>query len=116
MPLVIAIEPDSKQAAILKRIVRERVGAEVVLADSKDAALKALRQRMPDLILVSALLSPRDEAELTDRLRELGEAEHLQTLTIPLLASGPKAAPEKQRGLLSKLTGKQTKADRKSVV
>ena len=108
MPLIIAIEPDSRQASIVKRIVRERVGAEVVLADSKDAALAALRQRMPDLILVSALLSPRDESHLTDRLRELADAEHLQTLTIPLLASGPQAAPAKKgKGLLAKLSRKR---------
>jgi len=108
VPLIIAIEPDSRQASIVKRIVRERVGAEVVLADSKDAALAALRQRMPDLILVSALLSPRDESHLTDRLRELADAEHLQTLTIPLLASGPQAAPAKKgKGLLAKLSRKR---------
>lgn len=104
MPLVIAIEPDSKQAGLIRRIVRERVGAEVVLAESKDAALAVLRQRMPDLILVSALLSPRDEADLTDHLRELDEAGHLQTLTIPLLASGPRAIPteEKKSGLFGR--------------
>jgi hypothetical protein len=89
LALVLVIEPDSKQSGVVKRVLRERVGAECILADSKDAALVALRARIPDLILVSALLSPRDEADLSDHLRDLEDAEHLQTLTIPLLATGP---------------------------
>ena len=97
MSLVLALEPDPKQAAVLKQVVRDRVGAEFVLADSKDAALAAIAERVPDLILVTALLSPRDESELTDRLRDLEGAEHLQTLTIPLLAERPAAAPKKKR-------------------
>jgi CheY-like chemotaxis protein len=104
--LVLALEPDPKQAAVLKQVVRDRVGAQFVLADSKDAALAAITERVPDLILVTTLLSPRDESELTDRLRDLEGAEHLQTLTIPLLAvSGSAAEPKKKRrGLLSAFT------------
>ncbi len=106
MSLVLALEPDPKQAAVLKQVVRDRVGAQLVLADSKDAALAAIAERVPDLILVTTLLSPRDESELTDRLRDLEGAEHLQTLTIPLLAvSGSAAEPKKKRrGLLSAFT------------
>ncbi len=110
MPFVLALEPDPKQAAIVRQIVRDRVGADFVLADSKDAALAALADRVPDLILVTALLSPRDEADLTDHLRDLEGAEHLQTLTIPLLLQLAVAAPnkKKKRGLLSALTGDST--------
>ncbi len=106
MSLVLALEPDPKQAAVLKQVVRDHVGAQLVLADSKDAALAAIAERVPDLILVTTLLSPRDESELTDRLRDLEGAEHLQTLTIPLLAaSGSAAEPKKKRrGLLSAFT------------
>ena len=61
MSLVLALEPDPKQAAVLKQVVRDRVGAQLVLADSKDAALAAIAERVPDLILVTNLMSPRDE-------------------------------------------------------
>jgi hypothetical protein len=108
--LVLALEPDPKQAAILKQVVRDRVGADFVLADSKDGAIAAIAERVPDVILVTALLSPRDEKELTDHLRHLDGAEHLQTLTIPLLASGAvEPAKKKKRGLLSALTGESSK-------
>ena len=88
MPLVLAIEPDLKQAAILKRIVREQVRADLVLVESREAAISAIDAQLPDVILVTALLSPRDEEELIAHLRPLTGAEHLQTHTIPQLASG----------------------------
>jgi hypothetical protein len=87
VPLVLAIEPDLRQAAIVKRIVREKVLADVAVVDSRDAALEAMRATVPDVLLISALLSPRDEDELIAHLRTLDHAGHLQTHTIPQLAS-----------------------------
>jgi CheY-like chemotaxis protein len=87
MALVLAIEPDLRQAAIVKRIVREKVMADVAVVDSRDAALEAMRTTVPDVLLLSALLSPRDEDELIAHLRTLDNADHLQTHTIPQLAS-----------------------------
>jgi CheY-like chemotaxis protein len=89
VPLVLAIEPDPRQAATLKRVVKGQVRAELVLVDSKDAALATIATRVPDLILVTALLPPRDEDDLTRHLKALDHAAHLQTLTIPLLGSVP---------------------------
>ena len=57
---------------------------------------------MPDLILLSALLSPRDEDALIAHLRSLDGASHLQTITIPQFRTGPAQAPEKKGGLFSK--------------
>jgi hypothetical protein len=103
---VLALEPDSKQAGALRLVVRDRVGAEFVHVESKDAAVEAIRARVPDLVLLTALLSPRDETEIADLLRELDGAEHVQTLTIPLLDLGTaRPARKKKRGLLSALTG-----------
>lgn len=87
LPLVLAIEPDLRQAAIVKRVVKERVQAEILVVDSRDAAIEAIRTAMPDVLLVSALLSPRDEDDLMAHLRTLEGAAHLQTHTIPQLAS-----------------------------
>jgi hypothetical protein len=64
MPLILAIEPDRKQAGQLTAMVRGRLHAELVLADSAERALAALGQRIPDLVLTSALLSPKDESAL----------------------------------------------------
>jgi CheY-like chemotaxis protein len=102
VPLVLAIEPDLRQAAIVKRIVREKVHADVAVVDSRDAALEAMRTTVPDVLLISALLSPRDEDELVAHLRTLDDADHLQTHTIPQLASSLGPGEERaSRGLLS---------------
>jgi hypothetical protein len=93
---VLAIEPDQRQAGILRRLVRERVHGELLLVESKDAAVGAINARVPDLILVTTLMSPRDEEELVTHLKSLDGADHLQTLTIPLLAGSAK--PEKESG------------------
>lgn len=60
--------------------------ADVIVVDSRDAAIQAIRSSIPDVLLLSALLSPRDEDELIQHLRTLN-AHHLQTHTIPQLAS-----------------------------
>ena len=85
MSLILAIETDPEQSDTLGRIVRERTQAELILVDSRAAAVAVIDRRLPDLILVSALLSPRDEEELNAHLKALPDATHLQTLTIPQL-------------------------------
>ena len=104
MPLILAIEPDRQQAAQLGSIARGRIGAELVLADSAERALRELGDRIPDLILTPQLLSPRDDAAISNRLREFGAAAtYVQTLTIPTLATHQPGAPSRAGGLLSKL-------------
>jgi hypothetical protein len=103
MPLILAIEPDRRQAAQLKTMVRARLEADLVLAESVDQGLIELGDRIPDLILTSALLSPKDEVALDQRLRALdGTACFVQTLTIPVFATTPEK-PKRARGLLSAL-------------
>lgn len=111
-PLVLAIEPDFRQAAIVKRIVRENALADVAVVDSLDAAIEAMRTAMPDVLLLSALLSPRDEDDLIAHLKTLGHAGHLQTHTIPQLASALQPGHENgsRGGLLSAFRRKKDPA------
>ncbi len=104
MALILAIEPDRRQASQLTAMVRGRLHAELVLADSAERALSALGDRVPDLVLTSALLSPKDETALGERLRALdGHAAHVQTLTIPVLATTSKRGSSRATGVLSSL-------------
>ena len=107
MALILAIEPDRRQANQLNSMVRGRLRAELVVADSAERALAALGDRVPDLILTTALLSPKDEVALGERLRKLdGVAAHVQTLTIPVLASPRLQTSSGGRGgVLSALIG-----------
>lgn len=100
MPIILAIEPDRRQAAHLTVIVRHQVGAELILADTTEGALDAIGNRVPDLVLVPALLSPTDDAALAAALRVIAAAAHVRTLTIPVLANG--AARATPGGLLAK--------------
>jgi hypothetical protein len=100
MAIVLAIEPDRRQAAHLAAIVRHQVGAELLIADTTEGALDAIGNRIPDLVLVPALLSPQDDAALAAALRVIAAAAHVRTLTIPVLASGIAQAPK--LGMLAK--------------
>src|SRR5256885_8408860 len=102
MPLILAIEPDKRQAAHITAMARHHLHAELVLAVSAERALAVLGDRVPDLILTPALLPPQDEAALDQRLRELdARAAHVQTLTTPLLAAPGRSSPA--RGMLAAL-------------
>src|SRR6266542_6656324 len=90
MPLILAIEPDRRQAAQLSVLVRKRVHAELILVDTTERALDAIGNRMPDLVLVPALLSPQDDAALAAALRVIAAAAHVRTLTVPVLGNGVK--------------------------
>ena len=85
---VLAVEPNAEQRSILQEILRDEANATVLAVDSKEAAISALEDSIPDLVLVSALLSPRDESDLLDCIKGLPNALHLQTLTIPQLRIG----------------------------
>jgi hypothetical protein len=87
--------------------------ADVVVVDSRDAALEAIRTNVPDVLLLSALLSPRDEDELIAHLRTL-DAQHLQTHTIPQLASA--LEPGEKRGGGGLLSAFRRKKDAATVV
>jgi CheY-like chemotaxis protein len=89
---ILAVEPDPAQAAVLRRIVQQ-AGADAVIADSKEAAIAAIDSMAPDLILVSALLSPREESDIADHVRRGESIDHVQILTIPLLDAGAADEP-----------------------
>lgn len=100
MPLILAIEPERQQAALLSSLVRGRLRAELVLADTTEQALAAIGDRVPDLVLIPALLSAQEDAALAGALRMIAAAANVQMLTIPLLAA---PAPVAERlGVLAK--------------
>lgn len=104
MPLILAIEPDRRQASKIAALAKSPLHAELVVAESTTKALAALGDRIPDLILTSLLLSPKDEAALADRLRELDSAgAHVQTLVIPVLAAASYRTRKQAGGLLTRL-------------
>ena len=99
MPLILAIEPDRRQASRIGALKRGLVNAEILIVDSTERAIAALEGRVPDLILTSLLLSPKDEAGLREWN---GAGTHVQMLMIPVLAAASRPA-NGRRGLLTHL-------------
>jgi CheY-like chemotaxis protein len=85
--LVLALEYDRAQAAAVRRVVCDVVGARLTLVGSITEALRVLREQAPDLILLPALIAPREEAELVRALRRLPNAAHIETCITPLLGA-----------------------------
>ena len=106
LPIILAIEPDERQAARVAALAPGHIDAEIVVVGSVAAALDVLTTRRPDLVLTPPLFSTRDDATLTARLRELeGDGVEVPRLVTPLLASGeaPDADDPGRVGLLKRL-------------
>ena len=71
MALILVIESNVAQADTLRQLLGTRANTDVVVVASKDAAVTAVDERVPDLVLVGALMSPRDEDALIAHLRTL---------------------------------------------
>ena len=99
MALVLAIEPDRRQAARISALGRGALDAELLIADSTERAVAALHGRHPDLILTSLLLSPKDDAGLRD-FESSGVP--VPTLMSPVLAGSSRGSSE-NGGLLARL-------------
>jgi hypothetical protein len=97
---IVAIEPDRECGRALRRRVREWAGAEVFVVDSAAAALSAVAEMAPDLILISATAPPADDAHFTACLHALPAGRHLQILSVPPLVDEAMLAPATDRGPL----------------
>lgn len=104
MSLILAIEPDRRQASQLTTLAHGPLNVELVVGDTTERAFQALGPRVPDLVLTSQLLSPKDETALAERLRELDAAgAHVQTLVIPVLGSEEGGKKRSVGGLFGRL-------------
>jgi len=88
MALILAIEPDRRQASKLAMLARNYRHTELVVTDSIGRALAMLDERVPDLILTSCQLQPKHRAALLDRVLEIdADGTRVQTLVIPALGA-----------------------------
>ena len=107
MAIVLAIEPQSDQAEALHQLLSPCADTDVVVVASKDAAVAAINERIPDLVLVGARLPARDEDALIAHLRTVPDAGHLQTATIPQLRQDRHEARRGQ-GIFGRRTRRRT--------
>lgn len=108
MSLILAIEPDHRQAERLAQMVRGRLHADLVHAPTTEGALTALAgigDRVPDLVLVPSLLSAQEDAAIAGALRMIAAAANIRMLTIPVLAD--QAPGPEPRGVFARLRGRK---------
>ena len=82
---ILVLEPDFERGERLKQLIGERVNADVIVVRSARAAIAAMSSQVPDVILTSVLLPPRDDAQLRAHLEQLDTASDPPVLMLPLV-------------------------------
>ncbi|HET9466827.1 MAG TPA: hypothetical protein VFO48_00385 [Vicinamibacterales bacterium] len=70
MALILALNPGNSHTPTLARLARELKGVELIGADSCPTAIKAIKERVPDLVLLPAKQAP-GEADLIAQLKKV---------------------------------------------
>jgi hypothetical protein len=104
MSLVLAVEPDAKQADSLRRLLGQQDETELIVVSSGYAATSIMKRRVPDLVLLGASLG-RKSQEVVDIFCLVSNAPNPQTLPIPRLSAaepqGGDGAPSRKPGALA---------------
>jgi hypothetical protein len=98
-PRILAIEPDRDSGHALRRFVQSCVDADLLVVESLPTARTAVDEFAPHVLLVSELLAPGDDVELTAHVRSRPSRATLPILTVPSMTEVPPDTPE-PRGLL----------------
>jgi hypothetical protein len=108
MKRIVAIEPDPDRGQALRQFVHDRIGADVVLAETTSAAIDAMREQAADVILTSILLPPNGDSQLTAYLRQCDQAGIAPVLLIPPMVEEHQTHSERRtwRSRLARLTGR----------
>jgi CheY-like chemotaxis protein len=96
MALILAIQPDSTQIAVLRQALSDSANADVVVVDSVDAALAVVDETVPDLVLLDEFTPPRDADTLIAYLRVLPDTDHVQAISVPVIQTAVSAPEARQ--------------------
>ena len=105
MALILALNPGSRHSPTLSRLARELRGCELMGAESCPVAIKAIKKRVPDVLLLPAVSTP-GEAELMTHLRTIPGG--VLTLKLPPVESADPA--DLARQIRELLTGVRASA------
>ena len=99
-PRILAIEPDRAHALALKKFVQSCIDADLVVVDSVPSAKAAIAEQLPQAVLVSELVSPDDDVDLTAHVRSRVPGRPLPILAVPAMGGGDDELSPAPRGLL----------------
>ena len=86
MNLVLALEPDASQAAPLTSLVRRKLGANLTIVPTMQAALVAMNQRLPDVLLFGRNVPHAEREQASAHLTSLSGSAGVRTLQIANLS------------------------------
>ena len=93
MALILALNPANSHSPTLSRLARELKGCELIGADSCPTAIKAIKERVPDVVLLPAKQA-RGQADLLAHLKKIPGG--VLTLQLPPVESADPIALAKQ--------------------
>ena len=99
-PRILAVEPDRSHALALRRFVQSCIDAELLLVDSVTAAKASLAEHVPQVVLVSELVSPDDDVDLTAFVRTRLPGRPVPILPVPAMGVDDDEMSAPPRGLL----------------
>jgi hypothetical protein len=86
MNLVLALEPDASQAAPLTSVVRRKLGANLTIVPTMQAAIVAMNQRLPDLLMFGRSVPQAEREQAAAHLGSLSGGATVRTLQIAKLS------------------------------
>jgi hypothetical protein len=110
-PRILAVEPDRSHALALRRFVQSCVDAELLVVDSVPSAKAAIADHMPQAVLVSELVTPDDDVDLTVYVRSRPEGRALPIFAVPAMGGDDAEMPAPPRGLLRLIASGGTLTD-----
>ena len=86
MNLVLALEPDASQTTPLTTLVRRKLGANLTIVPTTQAAIVAMNQRLPDVLVFGRNVPQPDRDQATAHLGSLSGGGAVRTLQIAKLS------------------------------
>jgi hypothetical protein len=99
MSWLLVVQPDPIQAAALCDALRGNVTADIVVAESVEAALSLIDDRVPDVILLPTLTPAAVEDYVVAYLGAIPGADHVQILGLPILRLPAAPIPQRSRSI-----------------
>ena len=86
MNFVLALEPDASQAATLTALVRRKLGANLTIVPTTQAAIVAINQRLPDVLVFGRDVPPAEREQAVAHLASFSGGTAVRTLEIAKLS------------------------------
>lgn len=100
MSWLLVVQPDPVQADALCNALRGNVREDIVVAESLEAALSLIDEKLPDVILLPSLMPAAVEDYVVAYLGATPGADHVQILGLPVLRKPAEPIQPKRRSML----------------